>query len=626
MKNHSIVLFFALIFLIACGDSSTEAPSTDRSQKSKDKIAKMKLAKDNHSFAEPNDAVVTHLSWDAAVDFDTKIISGTATFDIDNKTKGEKIIFDIRDLSVEKITLDGGQPTTFEIGPEKDYMGQPLVVDINPSTTKVGITYSSSPDAGALLWVEGEDPFLFTQSQAILARTWIPCQDSPGIRYTYDATVKVPEGLLALMSATNPTEKSADGVYNFKMEQPIPSYLMALAVGNIEYREMGPHTAVYATPDLIEQSAYEFAETEQMLVAAEALYGKYVWERYDLLILPAAFPFGGMENPRLTFATPTIIAGDRSLTALVAHELAHSWSGNLVTNSTWDDFWLNEGFTVYFEQRIMEAVYGREISEMLATLSQQGLKDELEEIMDLNPNDTHLKLHLKDRDPDDGMTAIAYDKGYFFLRMLEENMGREAFDKFLKDYFTGNAFKVMDTESFLTYLKSNLINEAQYEQLLIDEWVYGPGLPQNCPIVKSDRIAKVDQAIQDWSNGTMSTQELPWSDWLYQERYRFLSNLPETTTKDQLAELNEAYAINETGNNEVLFAWLEQCALHSYTPAYPRMEQFLIEVGRRKFLTPLYRALKETDQLDLAREIYQKARPNYHSVTTGTMDGLLGDA
>ena len=583
----------------------------------------MKLAKDNHSFAEPNDVIVTHLSWDASVDFDTKVISGTATFDIDNKTKGKKIIFDIRDLNIEKITLDDGQATTFEIGPRKDYMGQPLVVDINPSTTKVAITYSSSPDAGALLWVEGEDPFLFTQSQAILARTWIPCQDSPGIRYTYDATVKVPEGLLALMSATNPTERSVDGVYSFKMDQPIPSYLMALAVGNIEYREMGPHTAVYATPELIEKSAYEFAETEQMLEAAEALYGKYVWERYDLLILPSAFPFGGMENPKLTFATPTIIAGDRSLTALVAHELAHSWSGNLVTNSTWDDFWLNEGFTVYFEQRIMEAVYGREISEMLATLSQQGLKDELEEIMDLNPNDTHLKLHLKNRDPDDGMTAIAYDKGYFFLRMLEENIGRAPFDKFLKDYFTGNAFKVMDTESFLSYLKSNLINEDQYKELLIAEWVYGPGLPHNCPIVESDRIAKVDQAIQAWVVGELSTNNLPWNDWLYQERYRFLSNLPDTITNDQLDELNTVYGINETGNNEVLFSWLEQCAIHSYSPAYPRMEQFLIEVGRRKFLTPLYRALKETGQLELAKDIYQKARPNYHSVTTGTMDALL---
>ena len=613
-----------MLVLGACNDApEVESQSPERSEKAKETISNMKLARDQHSFAEPNNAVVTHLNWDAEVNFETKVISGVASFDIENKVKGNEIIFDIRDLTIHKVTLDGESPTEFSIGSEKEFMGQPLVVDILPSTTKVNIHYSSSPDAGALLWVEGDKPFLFTQSQAILARTWLPCQDSPGIRYTYNAKVKVPEGLLALMSATNPTEKNPSGVYEFEMEQPIPSYLMALAVGDIEHRDMGERTAVYATPDLIEAAADEFVETEQMLIEAEKLYGDYVWDRYDLLILPAAFPFGGMENPRLTFATPTIIAGDRSLTALVAHELAHIWSGNLVTNSTWDDFWLNEGFTVYFEQRIMEAVYGREISEMLATLSYQGLVYEVEEIMDVNPNDTHLKLHLKDRDPDDGMSAIAYDKGYFFLRMLEENVGREKFDVFLNAHFSKNSFKVMDTEQFVESLKSDLLNQEEYDSLLIDKWIYGPGLPANCPTVKSERIEKVDALVDQWSNGEAASSELPWSDWLYQERYRFLTNLPESVTADQMNELDELYKITETGNNEVLFAWLEQSIKKQYVPAYPRVEQFLVSVGRRKFLTPLYRAMKETGQLDMAIDIYTKARPYYHSVATGTMDELL---
>ena len=273
-----------------------------------------------------------------------------------------------------------------------------------------------------------------------------------------------------------------------------------------------------------------------MLVAAEGLYGKYAWERYDLLVLPAAFPFGCMENPRLTFATPTIIAGDRSLVALVAHELAHSWSGNLVTNATWDDFWLNEGFTVYFEQRIMEEVYGRDISEMLTTLSYQGLVDEVDGMMEVNPHDTHLRLHLKDRDPDDGMTAIAYDKGYFFLRLLEETVGRSAFDAFLKEYFTGHAFQVMDTDSFLAYLDDNLLTtEKLRETVRVKHWVDGAGLPDNCPEVSSPRIDKVDQTLQAWMNGSVATSALPWNDWLYQERYRFLSNLPNGTEAERMA-------------------------------------------------------------------------------------------
>ena len=407
------------------------------------------------------------------------------------------------------------------------------------------------------------------------------------------------------------------------MDQPIPSYLMALAVGDIEYREVGPHTAVYATPDLIEKAAWEFAEMEQMLTAAEALYGAYVWERYDLLILPAAFPFGGMENPRLTFATPTIIAGDRSLTALVAHELAHSWSGNLVTNSTWDDFWLNEGFTVYFEQRIMEAVYGREISEMLAQLSYSGLQDEVAEIMDMNPNDTHLKLHLAGRDPDDGMTAIAYDKGYFFLRMMEEKVGRDKFDAFIKEYFTSHAFQVMDTEQFVTYLKANLIDDKLAKEIQMDAWIYGPGLPDNCPTVQSTRLNKVDQIISEWSTGKVKTADIPWESWVYQERYRFLTNMAESVTAAQMAELDQAFGITATGNNEVLFAWLEQSVVKDYTYAYDRLETFLMSVGRRKFLTPLYKAMKETNKMDMALAIYAKARPHYHSVATGTMDELL---
>lgn len=584
----------------------------------------MKRATDHHSYSRPEEAVVTHLNWNAHIDFDTRVISASATYDIQTSAEAQRILFDAVALSIENVQVDG-QDVTWELGPEQPFIGQPLSIPVSASSKTVQITYSSSPDAGALLWVEGEMPFLFTQSQAILARTWIPCQDSPGIRFTYEAYVQAPVGTMALMSATNPTEMAVDGQYHFEMKQPIPSYLLALAVGPVEFRSVGAHTGVYAVPELIDAAEYEFGEMEQLLIAAETLYGKYAWERYDLLVLPPAFPFGGMENPRLTFATPTIIAGDRSLVALVAHELAHSWSGNLVTNSTWDDFWLNEGFTVYFEQRIMESVYGREISEMLATLSYQGLVDEVDEIMDTNPNDTHLKLHLQNRNPDEGMTAIAYDKGYFFLRLMEETVGRSAFDAFLKTYFTSNAFTVMDTEQFVTYLKTELLNTPDLlAQVNLDAWIYGPGLPSNCPQVRSERIERVDAVLVAWEAQEMDTSELPWSDWLYQERYRFLSNINDATTASRMEELDAAWDISNTGNNEVLFAWLEQSVRSNYTKAYDRLESFLVNIGRRKFLTPLYRAMVETNQQEMAHAIYRKARPHYHSVATGTMDELLG--
>ena len=608
------------LLLIGVGcTNAPEAPST-KSQL----VADMKRATDHHSYSRPEEAVTTHLTWSAQVDFETRQVRATATYDIATSDDAQRLMLDCRDLTIHDVFVDGTK-VDFDLGPARPFIGQPLSIPVTSSTQQVMVSYTTSPDAAAFLWVEGDSPFLFTQSQAILARSWVPCQDSPGVRFTYEAQVQVPSNLMAMMSATNPTEKSADGVYHFAMKQPIPSYLLAMAVGDVEFRSVGEHTGVYATPDLIEAAAYEFAEMEDMLEAAEELYGKYAWERYDLLVLPAAFPFGGMENPRLTFATPTIIAGDRSLVSLVAHELAHSWSGNLVTNATWDDFWLNEGFTVYFEQRIMESVYGRDISEMLSTLSYQGLVDEVDAIMDVNPNDTHLRLHLKDRDPDEGMTAIAYDKGYFFLRLLEETVGRDAFDDFLKTYFTTHAFQVMDTDRFLAYLNESLLtSEELRQQVNVAAWVDGKGLPANCPSVRSTRIESVDATLNAWVNGTTPSADLPWNDWMYQERYRFLSNLPDNTSSERLAELDQAWSINATGNNEVLFAWLEQAVRSQHEPAYDRLRTFLVNVGRRKFLTPLYRAMLESDQRDLALDIYGQARGNYHSVATGTMDDLLG--
>jgi leukotriene-A4 hydrolase len=615
---HSHFKFLALstligVFLNSCGNQPTEPMKHNHHHHS-----------DPHSYAVPSEARITHLRWTAEVDFERKSINGKADYDIEMAAGAEKMVFDIAGLNVKAVKADG-VPVDFKVGERHPEFGSPLVVWILGNTKRVEIEYETGEEAGALLWVEGDKPFLFTQSQAILARTWIPCQDSPGIRFTYEAQVTVPQGLLALMSAENPQTASQDGVHHFKMDQPIPSYLMALAVGDIRFREVGPRTGVYATPDLIDRAHYEFADMERMLEAAEGLYGAYAWGRYDLLILPPAFPFGGMENPRLTFATPTILAGDRSLVSLVAHELAHSWSGNLVTNATWNDFWLNEGFTVYFEQRIMEAVYGREHAEMLATLTLQGLLEEEEDIFAHHPEDTALKLDLEGRNPDDGLTVIAYDKGYFFLRLIEETVGRERFDAFLKGYFSKHSFQVMDTDSFLAYLRAHLLSKEEEQVVRVEEWVFGQRIPDNIPTVRSERLEMVDDWTEKWNNNKIRAHELPWESWLYQERYRFITNLKESGASNvKLKLLDEKFNITGTGNYEVLFAWLEKSIRNDYETAYLRVESFLIEVGRRKFLTPLYRAMKETGKLSMARAIYAKARPGYHAVTRQTMDELIG--
>ncbi|MCK5279376.1 MAG: aminopeptidase, partial [Cyclobacteriaceae bacterium] len=377
--SFKAVIILAIIIIINCCQSKNE--------KSKANKVMEKRVTDPHSFSQPEEAVVKHMNLDLQVDFDKKIIIGNAEIEIERSADAQKIILDIKALKIHEIKYEQGDLADYTIHEKDQYMGSALEIPLKVTDNKVIISYSTGQSAEALQWLKPEQtadkttPFLFTQSQAILARSWIPLQDSPGVRFTYTAKVKVPKGYIALMSAENPQETSNDGIYHFKMDQPIPSYLIALAVGKIGFAPVGERTGIYAEPSMLERSREEFSEMEKMLIIAEKLYGRYRWDRYDLIVLPPSFPFGGMENPRITFATPTIIAGDKSLISLVAHELAHSWSGNLVTNATWNDFWLNEGFTVYFENRIMEALKGKDYSDMLSTLSYQGLLEEVDLFM-----------------------------------------------------------------------------------------------------------------------------------------------------------------------------------------------------------------------------------------------------
>ena len=589
---------------------------------------------DPHSFAQTEIAQVAHLDWDAQILFEEQVIEATASWTL-TEGAGNEVIFDTYDLDILEVTDGNGNTLSFEVGEKSELFGSPLIIQLEDAGEKVSIRYRTSPGAKALQWTDAEQtadrlgPFLYTQSQAILARTWVPCQDGPGIRFTYEAHVQVPKGMLALMSASNPMEVSDDGSYSFSMPQPIPSYLLALSAGHLAFKEVGARTGVYAEPSMVDTCAWEFADMEAMMVAAEELYGPYEWGRYDLIVLPPSFPFGGMENPRLTFATPTILAGDRSLVSLVAHELAHSWSGNLVTNSVWDDFWLNEGFTVYFEMRIMEAVYGREYSEMLALLSHTELLNTVEEFMESMPDDTRLKLDLKGRNPDDGVTAIPYDKGYHFLRLMEETIGRERFDAFLKNYFQTNRFKVMDTERFVALLKTDLLTEEEYSLIGVDNWIYAPGLPANVPVPNSDRFEKVDGYAQAFLNETKLPEAEVTETWSTHEWLRFLRRIKGADV-NALAQLDAAYSLTRSGNAELAAQWFENTLSEKEAYHAPNemdleasVTDFLTRVGRRKFLMPIYSALLEGGKLEWAQSIYEKARPGYHAVSRESLDELL---
>ena len=620
------------VLLVACTGEKT--PGVNKPASPRDENLMTTPVSDNHSFARPDQAIMKHLIWDARVDFDSNRIEARAAIQIIRHSQAQELVLDTKGLAIDRVTLgeDRETPTSYELGRSHPILGSPLTINLEPETEWVNIYYQTTADSEALQWLDSMQtggksaPFLFTQSQAILARSWIPLQDSPGIRFTYEATVEVPAGLMAVMSAENPQNQDPEGIYQFKMEQPIPSYLMALAVGDIQFQSLGPRSGVYAEEGILEAAAFEFADLEAMINTAEELYGNYLWGRYDILVLPPSFPFGGMENPRLTFATPTILAGDRSLTSLVAHELAHSWSGNLVTNATWEDFWLNEGFTVYFEYRIMEALYGSDYSEMLALLALQDLRNEVQEMMENNKAaDTHLKLNLEGRNPDDGVSTIAYDKGYYFLRWLEGRVGRKQWDAFIREYFEEHAFRSMTTEQFVDYLQRNLVEQLHVNIYSedIDEWVYGPGLPQSLPQPNSSRFQEVERKLHAWlKNEQLFSQTENWSthEWLH-----MIKNLPADIDTVRLIELDEQFKFTDSQNAEIQAAWYLYAIKAQYRQAYPAMTAFMIKVGRRKFLTPLYKAMSTTpSDKEQALEIYKQARPNYHAVTVRSVDEILG--
>lgn len=596
--------------------------------KEKEIQEKMTYANDTHSYAKPNEAVAKHLLLDINVDFDKEIISGTASYTIESYNASE-IIFDAKNLVIQKTSVDGKE-VQFTLGANDAVLGQSLTIPIKENSEKVTITYQTTDKTEALQFLnpqqtaDKEQPFLLTQGQAILTRTWIPIQDSPQLRLTYSANVKVPKELLAIMSAENPKEKSDNGQYHFDMKQPISPYLIALAVGDLVYKEISPRTGVYAEKSMIDKVHYEFADMEKMVKAAEELYGKYAWDQFDVVVLPPSFPFGGMENPRLTFATPTVIAGDRSLTSLVAHELAHSWSGNLVTNATWNDFWLNEGFTVYFEMRIMEALYGKEYANMLASIGRQDLAEEIKNFSD-QPEATRLKLNLEGKNPDDGMNSIAYDKGYLFLRTLEEKVGRDKMDAFLKEYFNKHAFSTMTTEKFVAYLDKELLQKNNID-FNVDTWVYKAGIPGNAVNIKSDKFKQVDNVLADWSTKTIEAEEVCKKDWNIQQKIHFIRNIPEDLYDGLFEKLDEACNFSNATNSYIAMVWFEQAINHDYhgNNVDAQIENFLMTVGRRWYVSTLYKAFKRNNRIEDAKRIYEKARPNYHSVTVHTIDEMLG--
>lgn len=619
-------LLVCSVSLFAC--SQPQAPSEQHSSDNAT-ISDIESGTDYHSFSNPDQIKVTHIDLDLQADFNQKSLIGSATLNFDRvNPQATTLILDTRDLTITSVNIDGS-PIAFKLMTKDENLGAPLHIDVGTQATKVSIFYQTAASASGVQWLTPEQtagkkhPFLFTQAQAVHARSFIPLQDSPKVRVTYNAVIRTPPELLAVMSAANDPDTQRDGEYEFTMAQPIPSYLIALAIGDLQFKAMGERTGVYAEPSMLDAAAAEFEDTESMLKVTEKTFGSYSWERYDLLILPPSFPFGGMENPRLSFITPTVIAGDKSLVALIAHELAHSWSGNTVTNATWRDLWLNEGFTTYLTYRIMEMIYGTDRFNMEAVL---GYEDLQADIASLPANDQVLAIDLRGRNPDDVFSNIPYEKGALFLREIEHKIGRDNFDKFLLEYFAAFTFKSITTDEFINYLDQTLL--VTYDDKLdrdrIQEWIFSPGIPAGAPVPQSDAFSKVDKERNAWLEGNKAAANIVTSSWTVHEWLYFLNNMPNALSAEQLAELDLAFALTASKNNEIAHSWLMIAVYNEYKPAYDRLYNYLVSIGRNKLVKPLYRELAKTPEgKAFAKKAFEEAKPGYHPLTISANAGFV---
>lgn len=593
----------------------------------------------NHSFSNSTQVRTKHLSLELRVDFMSKTLKGVARHQIEHLDKAKNFIVDTKNLSILKVTTGKNNESEVDYRLEKSdsILGTPLIINITKKDEYINIYYKTNADSEALGWLDSAQtmtgkPFLYTQGEAILTRSWIPLQDVPSNKFTYDAKIKVPTDLLALMSAENPQAKNNSGNYSFKMNLPISSYLIALTVGDLSFRKVSGNTGVYAETPWVDKVKTEMEEMSWMLTQAEQLCGKYVWGRYDVVVLPYSFPFGGMENPCLTFLNPTVIVGDKSLTSVTAHELAHSWSGNLVTNQTWEDFWINEGWTVYLEHRIMERLKGRDFSDMLSIIEwQEYMREKVYYEKENKKYLLALKPNLKDKNPDDGMTSVPYGRGAFFFKTIEEKVGRNHFDAFIKKYFAKFRFQTINTDVFLAYLRKEIKGIDKLVKL--DEWVYGSDIPTDAYVAKTDRIQEMEMLARYVAKlktlpmtiyFNKKKYSLKREDFTTQEWLQFLRSMPRTISHKMMKDLNDRVGFTTWLNAEIQTEWFLLAIDMDHRAAFYSLEKFLGKVGRRKFLEPLYIRLSESpENKKWAQTVFDKSKAAYHSVSIETIKGIL---
>ena len=582
---------------------------------------------DVFSFSEPKKVTTRAVALDLTVDFEQRRLSGTARLEIENLSGTDLLVLDTEALTIHSVKVDGA-PAGWSFGTTTSF-GTPLRVSITPETRFVTIEYTTSSNASGLLWNTAQQsfgrqqPYLYTQNEPVSARSWIPLQDTPTVRLTYEATLRVPPGLLALMSANeNPIAPNESGIYSFRMPYRIPSYLIALAVGRLEFRSLDSRSGVYAEPELIEDAVHELGYVPAMMASAERIAGPYPFDRYDLLLMPPTYIVGGMEHPMLNFLHPfSVVSQNDPLvvepTTLVAHELAHSWSGNSATLANWNDVWLNEGITSYLENRIMEDVGGIERGEHLWFADRQNFAGYAASVED--PAVTI--LHREVPHPYSGFGMAGYVKGALFIRTLEDLAGREAFDAFLRRYFGAFAYRWVDHKAFLEFFRESFPDPALQQSMKLEEWVYQPGLPSNVTAPASSQVwSRAMSRASQFAAGA-SFESLAPATWREYELQPFLQ-LAQTSVRARMAEVDAVLGLSNRVTPPAV--WLLHAIAAGYEPANAGLERALARGGSNGLLLQLYTALAQTPSgRTRALDLFTRYRDRYHDAIEAQIESLL---
>ncbi|KAM3963295.1 leukotriene A-4 hydrolase-like [Aphomia sociella] len=592
---------------------------------------------DPSSYSKPDLAVIKHVSLDWNVDFEKKVLDGSAVLNFEVLQNVREVILDVRNLTIDKIELEDGSPLQYKVSDEVPNFGSKLTITLpKPAAVgeklKIKIKYSTAPSASALQWLEPNQtsgkkhPYLYSQCQPVHARSILPCQDTPAVKFTFDAEVTAPEDFTVLMGALR--NKTKNSKTTFRQLVPIPSYLIALAVGVLENRTLGPRSQVWSEKEEIERCAWEFAETEKYLQAAEKLCGKYLWKQYDLLVLPPSFPHTGMENPGLTFIPPSLLSGDRSQVDIVMHEIMHSWTGNLVTNRNFEHFWLNEGFTVFLERKVGASLIndtdeGRKSRDFHSLLGLQELTETVKYQLGVTNPLTRLVPDLNDVHPDDSYSNVPYEKGSLFLRYLEDLVGGpEIFDDFLRSYINNFEKKSLDTDQFKAYLLNYFKGNENLKTVDWNAWLYTSGMPPVIPNYDTSMKEAVTTLLYSINkdNATLSYNDIETF-----KPYQIVSLLQELIdqsplTLDKLRTLGKEYRINNTKNAQILYRWLRLCIRSRDETKLNEVFEFVNQQGVMNYVRPVYRDLYTWKEIrERVIDNFLKNKPYMNHVTAYTI-------